>query len=351
MKFMKKLALVGCGGIGQYHLGHILQFGDLVESVGFCDLILERAEKFAAQAGGKAYTDFWKMLDETNPDMVFLCVPPTEHGPMERELISRKIPFFVEKPIALNWDMAKEIADAIEEAGLITAVGFQCRYDLLADKLSAFAMQNEIVYINCTRFGGIPGQPWWKKKALSGGQLLEQTIHQLDYIRYTYGEPDTVFAMGARGFIRDVEGYDTDDVSAAVVTMESGALCNIATGCYVTGGEAYDSKLTYSAKDKRADLYLLSRLDIYGESGETEEVGDLVVKGDGSMVSVGKDKISYRHEGDAGIPCDRTFIEAVISGDDSAIRSPYRDALKSLAFALAYNESMETGKPAKVRKL
>ncbi len=342
---MKKLALVGCGGIGRYHLGHILQFTDLVEPVAFCDLLPERAEAFVAQAGsGKAYTDFWRMLDETNPDMVFLCVPPTEHGPMERELISRKIPFFVEKPIALHWDTAKAISDAIDEIGLITAVGFQCRYDLLADKLAAFAKENEVVYINCTRFGGVPRQPWWKKKALSGGQLLEQTIHQLDYIRYTYGEPDTVFAIGARGFVKDIEGYDTDDLSAAVVTMENGALLNIATGCYARGGDAYESKLIYSAKDKRAELFLLTRLDVYGENLE-------VKPHDSELVTVENNKVSYRHQGDAGIACDRTFIEAVISGDGSAIRSPYKDGLRSLAFALAYNESMETGRPAKVRKV
>ena len=46
---------------------------------------------------------------------------------------------------------------------------------------------------------------------------------------------------------------------------------------------------------------------------------------------------------DAGVLCDRTFIEAVISGDGSKIRSSYRDAFKSVAFTIACNKSMETG--------
>ena len=46
--------------------------------------------------------------------------------------------------------------------------------------------------------------------------------------------------------------------------------------------------------------------------------------------------------------CDHTFIEAVITGDASKIRSPYEDAVKSVLFTLACNESMETGKPVKV---
>ena len=47
---MKKLAMIGCGGIGSYHLGHFLNFKD-IELAGFCDLIIERAEGFVKKAG------------------------------------------------------------------------------------------------------------------------------------------------------------------------------------------------------------------------------------------------------------------------------------------------------------
>ena len=54
----KRLALIGCGGIGQYHLSHFVQFKDIVDLVGWCDLIPERAEDFKQKAGcGEAYTD------------------------------------------------------------------------------------------------------------------------------------------------------------------------------------------------------------------------------------------------------------------------------------------------------
>ena len=55
--------------------------------------------------------------------------------------------------------------------------------------------------------------------------------------------------------------------------------------------------------------------------------------------------VEYKPEGDCGMLCDHTFIEAVITGDASKIRSPYEDAVKSVLFTLACNESMETGKP------
>ena len=43
---MKKCAIIGCGGIGGYHLGHLVQFKDMIELAGFCDLIPEKAEEF-----------------------------------------------------------------------------------------------------------------------------------------------------------------------------------------------------------------------------------------------------------------------------------------------------------------
>ena len=99
---MKKLAIIGCGGIGRYHLDHFLQFRD-IELAGFCDIILERAEAFAKAAGsGQGFTDYKEMYDAVQPDMVFICIPPYAHGDIEFETIRRRIPFFVEKPVALS---------------------------------------------------------------------------------------------------------------------------------------------------------------------------------------------------------------------------------------------------------
>lgn len=349
-----KIAVIGCGGIGTYHLSHLKTFDDIVEFVGFCDLIPERAEGFVQETGGtaKAYTDFREMLKETTPDAVFVCVPPYCHGEIEDELINRNIDFFVEKPLTLDIELAKSIAKRVEEKGLITAVGFQCRYDMLAEHVKKFAEENPIPFVDCTRFGGIPEVFWWKDKKLSGGQLVEQTIHQLDYIRYALGEPEEVFSMAARGFVEAKDGYDTDDLSVSVVRFENGTLATIGTGCYAESGDAFDSKTVFGAKDKRGEMKLLNTFEIFG--GQTEEdnaIGNLVVKGDGGLSNASQQGLVYKQEGDSGFACDRTFLEAVISRDSSKILSPYSDALKTLAFGLACNKSMDTGLPVKVKDL
>lgn len=347
-----KLAMIGCGGIGEYHLSHLRTFDDIAKLTGFCDLIPEKAEKFAKEIdGAKAYTDFREMLNAEKPDAVFVCVPPYCHGEIEDELINRNIDFFVEKPLTLDIALAKSIEKRIAEKGLITAVGFQCRYDMLAEPIKEFAEKNTIPFVDCTRFGSIPEVLWWKDKKLSGGQLVEQTIHQLDYIRYVLGEPEEVFSMAARGFV-EAEDYDTDDLTATVVRFENGTLATIGTGCYAETGDAFDSKTVFSAKDKRGEMRLWDTFEIFGEQQqEVNEIGNLVVQGDGGLSDASKEGKLFKNEGDSGFLCDRTFLEAVQTKDSSKIRSPYSDAIKTLAFGLACNKSMDTGLPVKVKDL
>ncbi len=346
---MKTLAIIGCGGIGSYHLRHFLQF-DNVELVGFCDLILEKAEAFREKAGkGRVYTDYRVMLETEKPDMVFVCVPPTCHGEIEFDLIERGIHMFVEKPVSLDLSLALKIRDAAEEKGIVTASGFQCRYDNINEVTKQFIDEHEIVFIDCVRMGDMPQVAWWRDKKLSGGQIVEQTVHQFDILRYVFGEPDEVFTMGTRGFVRDVENYDTDDLSTTVVRFKNGTLATISTGCYAKSGEAFDSKITFSAKDARLDYYLLTKACIYDANNAAEDDSKTVIKGDGGLSAASGDCVTVLHEnGDTGLIADATFIEAVYTGDTSKIRTSYRDACRSLAFVLACNESMETGLPVKI---
>jgi predicted dehydrogenase len=345
---MKKLAMIGCGGIGNYHLEHLVQFTDIVELAGFCDLIPEKAEKFCEIAGsGKAFTDYKEMYDEIQPDMVFICIPPYCHGEIEYETIRRGIHFFVEKPISLDIEFSKDVAAKVKEAGLITAVGFQCRYGTIIEPSMKFMKENEVVLVEGSRIGGIPDITWWPKKETSGGMLVESTIHQFDIIRYLFDEPELVYTLATNGFVKR-EGYDMDDLTTTMIKFRSGALGVISSGCYATEGASFESKITFSAKDKRAVHKIINSFEIFekGRAAENKEES-FVIKGDGALSKVAG-VTTYKQEGDAGIPCDRTFVEAVVSGDPSKIRSPYGDALKSLIFTLSCNKSVETGLPVKI---
>jgi hypothetical protein len=164
------------------------------------------------------------------------------------------------------------------------------------------------------------------------------------------GEPVSVFSFGSRGLIDAPEGYDTDDLSATAIRFRSGALGAVSTGCYATSGNSFDSKITFSARDARLDHYIIGHVNVFEDKpvAPQKDEGGFVIAGDGSLAPDGEGPAVIRDDGTAGVRCDRTFVDAAISGDGAKIRSSYADALKSVAFTLACNESMEKGEPVKL---
>src|SRR5207247_687289 len=95
-----RVAFVGSGGIAESHLSGLSKHPD-VQLVAFCDVNRERAEEVAARYGAQAFTDAAEMMDAVAPQAVYFCLPPFAHG-AELQAVERGIPFFVEKPVALD---------------------------------------------------------------------------------------------------------------------------------------------------------------------------------------------------------------------------------------------------------
>lgn len=316
-----KVAFVGCGNIAKFHLSHLVLFDD-IEYVGFMDIIPEKAaEKSAMAGGGKVYDDYIKMLDEAKPEALYICVPPDQHGFIEFEAIKRKIPFLVEKPMALDMKLAHTIRDKVRQTGIITAVGFQDRYLDIIAKTKELLEGRTVGLVDGSWLGGVPGAKWWSSYATSGGQIVEQNIHLFDMIRYLFGEPAKVYCAGAKGIVQR-EGYDLHDYSSAVVTLKNGIIATLFTGCYLGRNVPRKNGLRIRCVD--ADITYILRQSVELDTGIEQAL--------------------YKKEADQGVTEDRTFIDAVKTGNQSAIRSPYEDACKSLALTLACNESIRTGK-------
>ena len=319
-----RIAFVGTGGRSWTHIGRLVEFED-VELAGFMDIVPERAHEKCAKAGqGKAYESYVEMLDGAKPDVLYVCVSPSEHGMIEREAIARGIHLFVEKPMALDMALAQELCAAAEAKKLVTCIGFQDRYLDLTEQARTWMQGRKVGLVDGAWVGGLPGVPWYPKYATCGGQLLEQTIHIYDMVRNLFGEPAKVYCAGGRGIIQK-EGYDLHDYSSSVITMQSGIVVTIFNGCYRgDGAPGFPSGMNIHCEDCTIRYYLRDRVTF--ES---------------------KDEVTtfWKRGADWQTVMNRTFIDAVKTGDTSAIRSDYADAIKTLKLTLACNASMETGEP------
>ncbi len=312
-----RIGVIGCGGIANWHFGHFEKMEE-AKVAAVCDLIEERVQKAAERFSAVPYEDYREMLEKEQLDAVYICVPPYCHDGIELAAIEKGCHLFVEKPVSLDLPYAEKVRDALEAKGLISAVGFQVRYTDFLPRVKAWLEMQEIGMFSHHRIAGMPWVWWWRRRELSGGQIVEQTIHDFDLLRYLFGEVAAVQAMGVRGFMTDIEDYDTEDGSCTTLQFESGLIGTVLTGCYVSHGGMHG-------------------LNVFAKEGRLE-------------MGFGRYKIMQRNmtiEGkasnDIGQDEDDTFIEAVLTGDASEVRSPYADAVKSLEVVLAANQSIDSG--------
>lgn len=323
-----KIGLIGCGGRMEAHMAAIEKMEDACV-VAVADPVQERREAAAKRFGCtriyKNHTELYDGESKDTIDALFISIEPNAHTDTETRAIDMGIPFMIEKPMTIDEKQAEDVAKRIEKAGLITAVGFQDRYlDLFDMMLAELPKHKNGGLVYGAWVGGIPGVWWWQKKSTCAGQLVEQNIHLLDGLRFLFGEPVSVYATASTGMVKagvDASAeYDTDDHSTAVIRFANNVTATLVSGCYCKGISPRCG-LVITLEDLIMD-YQLRRSLTFKRKTETLEIQTAVDQ-------------TYR--------MDRTFIDAVKSGDASAIRSPYSDALKSLKLGFAANKSMETG--------
>jgi len=318
-----RIGFIGAGGNAKGHMGRVAAV-EGVAITAVCDVNGERAQSAAAEHGARAYTDHLEMLNAEALDALYVSVPPFAHTNAEIEAAGRGIHLFVEKPVHLSMDAALRICEAIDDAGIITCVGYQLRYLDPTQKLRKWLSGKTIGMVTTTRWGGLPGTPWWRVMEQSGGQLVEQTTHQIDLMRYFAGEVVEVSARYAIRTMGDVEGFDIPDSQALWMRFASGALGTCTTSCMaLEGGGKGD-----------LDILLKSQRVGWGANGLTSspEVPELA----GPYAETPN--------------IDQVFIDAIRAGDQKRILSSYLDAVKTLDITLAANRSAERdGEPMPTR--
>lgn len=313
-----RLAFIGAGGIAHRHFGVLEQFDD-IQVVGVCDADMGRATEGAQRFGARPFADAEAMLDAVAADAVFICVPPFAHGAPERSAIRRGLPFFVEKPVALDMEVAEAIAAEVAERGLVTAVGYHWRYLDTVDEVQGILARTPARLVSGYWLDSTPPPHWWWHREQSGGQTVEQTTHLIDLARYLLGPVTRAYGLAGHDERPEFPGLDVPTVATASLQFASGAIANFASTCLL-------------GWNHRVGLHLFGQ-------GLAIELTDRDV-----MIDTGHGRPVRGNGSDPVWREDRDFIDAV-RGGENRIRCPYQDALETLRLTLAIGESARTGQP------
>ncbi|GII76346.1 oxidoreductase [Sphaerisporangium rufum] len=240
---MIRVAVVGTGGIARYsHMPSLAGEAHRAKVVAAVDVDAARVKAFCAEYGvPAAYTDLEEMLAAERPDLVHICTPPHAHADQAVACLSAGAWVWVEKPPCLS--LAEHDRITAAERGTFAAVVFQQRFGSGARHLRRLAAEGALgramVALCVTawhrdhEYYAVPWRGTWETEG--GGPTMGHGIHQMDLMLSVLGDWTEIRAM-ARRVDRPVE---TEDVSAASVLFENGAVATVLNSVLSPREESY----------------------------------------------------------------------------------------------------------------
>ena len=343
---MKKLsfAIIGCGRISHNHIEALANNFKEAKLVSVCDTVPQKMDKdveeyydFMKRKGIELYKDINKymdykeMLKKENIDAVAICTESGHHAVHALCCLNLGKHVLVEKPMALSLNDADKMIKLSREKNLKLGVCHQNRFNPPIQKLRRAVEEgrfgkiiNGTARILWNRNDDYYRQaPWRGTKALDGGTLMNQCIHNIDLLQWMMGSEVERVHCERGVFLRNIE---MEDFGAILIRFKNGSI-----------GIVEGSACVYPKN-------LEETLSIFGEKG-TVVIGGLAVNKIKTWQFA--DERDYDKEdedveidsvyGKGHTPLYKNFIEAVNKGKEPLING--EEGRKALEIVLRAYES------------
>jgi predicted dehydrogenase len=237
-----RVAVIGLGfGVNHARTAMLVREARLVAG---CDLMEERGSP-AKEWGVPFYTDFRQMLDEVEIDAVVAAISNDQHEAVAVECLQRRVPILLEKPIATTLDEADRIIAAGRESGTPLLIGHHRRFSAFVLKAREVVQGGEIgelvgasVLWTMLKPRDYYDAEWRTRRAMGGGPLLINTIHDIDDLRFITGRE---FVRLQAELSHRVRGLEVEDTISLSLRMGGDVLVTIFTADCVPAIWAYES--------------------------------------------------------------------------------------------------------------
>jgi len=216
---MLNAAVIGVGSMGK---NHARVYSDLsnVNLVAVADNSKENAIRVSRKYGCKYYTDYKKMLENENIDLVSIAVPTKMHKMVAFDVIEKEINVLIEKPIASTVMEGKEIIKLAEKNKVKIMIGHIERFNPAIIELKKRIDAGElgrIFKIDVNRIGPFPS------RIRDVGVVIDLAVHDLDIMRYlTSSEVSRMYAETESKINTDYE-----DLLSALIKFNNGVICSL----------------------------------------------------------------------------------------------------------------------------
>lgn len=272
-----RVALIGAGHMANWvHYPSLAEFDD-VEIVGLCDLIEEKLSKTADRFGiENRYTDYRQMLEGTQPEAVYILMPPHHLYDVVIDCLQRELHVFIEKPPGITTHQTHWMAEFAEKNGVIGMVGFNRRYipllNVCRDKVLAHSSPMHQVVATFYKYENSEMHSYYNGAI---DILTSDAAHAVDTMRYLAGGKVVKVASSVRNL-----GMKYDVSFNALVEFDSGCvgilLANWRSGARVHQFEMHAAGIAafvnpnYEAVIHAEGQEFVERLDTHQVAGSEE---------------------------------------------------------------------------------
>ncbi len=325
-------ALIGCGGMGATHNLALKALSEEmgVEMIAIADCRQECLEKGAEiWPGVHKYETGMELLEKETPDIVHICLPSYLHADHAVRAMKKGCHVFIEKPVCLSREEGELLLKTQKETGVKVMVGqvvrsfAEYRYLKEVYEKQTYGKLKSLVMQRLSRKAAWGFENWFMDEKKSGSVVLDLHIHDLDFLRYMIGEPDS-FTVKATAF-------ETGLINQVIVDYRFGDVFAVAEGLWdVSTTMAFEP--SFRACFEEATV-------VYNGTKEPA----LVVYGkDGTVVSPKLEKDDQMRDAVSGINLSdlgpyyteiRYFLECLRSGKEMR-RAPLEEGVKSVLLGL-----------------
>jgi len=223
-----RILIAGLGSIGRRHLTNLLQLG--VRDIA---LLRQSAAPFNEARELPVFTDLPTAL-ETQPDVVIVCNPTAYHLQVALPAARAGCHLFIEKPLSHSWEGVEDLLSVIRKKNLVTAVGFDLRFDPGLCKVKELLEQESIGRVVAIQAQVGQYLPDWhpsedyregtSARLEKGGGVILDLIHELDYVTWLLGPVAEIFCFAEKVSRLEIE---TEDTAAMALKFKSGAIGTI----------------------------------------------------------------------------------------------------------------------------
>ena len=342
-----RFASIGGGMIGKVHARSAKQINNGVY-VALCDANPER-KALADELNIKFYTDYREMIEKEKLDGIIVALPNEMHREIGCYCAEQGLHVMMEKPIASKVEDAKAIIASAKENNVKILVAHHRRFNPMVESTREIIQNGELgelVGVNILWTMYKPDEyfeagPWRKQKG--GGPILINTIHEIDILRYVYGEIGRVYAETSS----KIRGFEVEDTVSISLRFKDG------TPASILMSDAAPSLWGYESNMGENPFFAPTKGDIYHFLGRKASLtfpgmqkvyyNDPEKKGWQHPLSV--DKLDI-HSADP-YPRQIAHFCDVIAGNAEP-RTSGEDGLRTLEITLAVAESGSTNKAIEV---